>query len=89
MPIIKLTLEYDGRAYHGWQRQSSLPTVQAAVEAAVAGVAGRHLTVTGAGRTDAGVHAAGQVVSFQTNAKLTPDSWTRALNRHLPRDIAV
>jgi len=89
MPIIKLTLEYDGRNFHGWQRQADLPTVQAAVEAAVAKVAGRSATVTGAGRTDAGVHAAGQVASFRTNATLAPDAWARALNRHLPRDIAV
>jgi tRNA pseudouridine38-40 synthase len=89
MPIIKLTLEYDGRAYHGWQRQSRLPTVQAAVEAAVAAVTCRRVTITGAGRTDAGVHAQGQVASFRTAKRLTLDAWQRALNRHLPHDIVV
>jgi len=89
MPVIKLTLEYDGRAYHGWQRQSRLPSVQEAVETAVAEVTGRPGTVTGAGRTDAGVHAAGQVASFRTETRLTLDAWRRALNRHLPRDIVV
>jgi tRNA pseudouridine38-40 synthase len=89
MPIIKLTLEYDGRAYHGWQRQPRLPTVQAAVEAAVTAVTGKPVTVTGAGRTDAGVHAEGQVASFRTAAQLDSVAWRRALNRHLPREIVV
>jgi tRNA pseudouridine38-40 synthase len=89
MPIIKLTLEYDGRAYHGWQRQSRLPTVQAAVEAAITAVIGKPVIITGAGRTDAGVHARGQVATFRTAMRLTPDAWQRALNRHLPRDIVV
>ncbi len=89
MPIIKLTLEYDGRAYHGWQRQSHLPTVQAAVESAVAAVTGKPATVTGAGRTDAGVHAAGQVATLRTEKKLPANNWQRALNRHLPHDIVV
>ncbi len=89
MPIIKLTLEYNGRAYHGWQRQSRLSTVQAAVESAVAAVTGKSVTVTGAGRTDAGVHAQGQVATFRTEKKLAANNWLRALNRHLPHDIVV
>ncbi len=89
MPVIKLTLEYNGRAYHGWQRQSRLPTVQAAVESAVAAVTGKSVTITGAGRTDAGVHAAGQVATFRTEKRLAANNWQRALNRHLPHDIVV
>jgi tRNA pseudouridine38-40 synthase len=89
MPIVKLTLEYDGTAYAGWQRQPDQPTVQAAVEAAIAGVTQINTPVTGAGRTDAGVHALGQVASFHINRDMTPREWTRALNAHLPKSIVV
>jgi tRNA pseudouridine38-40 synthase len=89
MPIIKLILEYDGTAYAGWQRQPDRPTIQAAVEAAIAGVAQIHVPVIGAGRTDAGVHALGQVASFRIDRDLTPREWTRALNAHLPKNIVV
>jgi tRNA pseudouridine38-40 synthase len=89
MPIVKLTLEYDGTAYAGWQRQSDQPTIQAAVEAAIAGVTQITTPVIGAGRTDAGVHAMGQVASFRINRDMTPREWTRALNAHLPKDIVV
>ncbi len=89
MPIIKLTLEYDGTAYAGWQRQPNQPTVQAAVEAAIAGVTQINTPVIGAGRTDAGVHAMGQVASFHINRDMTPREWTRALNAHLPKSIVV
>ena len=89
MPIIKLILEYDGTAYVGWQRQIDRPTIQEAVEAAVAGVTQIHTTVIGAGRTDAGVHALGQVASFRIDRDMTPREWTRALNAHLPKSIVV
>lgn len=89
MPIVKLTLEYDGTAYAGWQRQLNQPTVQAAVEAAIAGVTQINIPVIGAERTDAGVHAMGQVASFRINRDMTPRGWTRALNAHLPKDIVV
>jgi tRNA pseudouridine38-40 synthase len=89
MPIIKLILEYDGTAYAGWQRQPDQPTIQAAVEAAVAGVTQLNVPVIGAGRTDAGVHALGQVASFRIDRDLTAREWTRALNAHLPKNIVV
>ncbi len=89
MPVVKLTLEYDGTAYAGWQRQPDRPTIQEAVETAVAGVTQLRVPVIGAGRTDAGVHALGQVASFRTDRNLTPREWTRALNAHLPATIAV
>ncbi len=89
MPIVKLTLEYDGTAYAGWQRQPNQPTVQAAVEAAIAGVTQINSPVIGAGRTDAGVHAMGQVASFRIDRDMTPRGWTRALNAHLPKSIVV
>jgi len=89
MPKLKLLLEYDGSKYYGWQRQSRLPTIQGTVEAAIAQIAGEQISVFGAGRTDAGVHAEGQVGHFKTKARLSPDAWHRALNSLLPDDIIV
>ena len=89
MPTIKLILEYDGTAYAGWQRQPDQPTIQEAVETAIAGVTQQHVPVIGAGRTDAGVHALGQVASFRIDRVMTPREWTRALNAHLPDTVAV
>jgi tRNA pseudouridine38-40 synthase len=89
MPNLKLVLEYDGTHYHGWQRQISLPTIQGILEEAIRKVADEKVTVIGAGRTDAGVHALGQVANFKTNSHLKPDTWQRALNSVLPEDIVV
>lgn len=89
MSNIRLTIEYDGTAYHGWQRQSSVPTIQRAIEFAIAGISREAVTVIGAGRTDAGVHALAQTANFHTGATLDPAAWRRALNALLPDDIAV
>jgi len=89
MPTFKLVLEYDGTNYHGWQIQPNLPTIQATIEATVCEVAQHDVDVIGAGRTDAGVHALGQVAHFSTTARLTAEEWQRALNGLLPPDIAV
>ena len=89
MPTFKLVLEYDGTNYHGWQIQPNLPTIQATIEAAICEVAQLDVDVIGAGRTDAGVHALGQVAHFSTTARLTAEEWQRALNGLLPPDIAV
>ena len=89
MPIIKLILEYDGTAYAGWQRQPDQPTIQEAIETAILGVTQINASVIGAGRTDAGVHALGQVASFRIERDMTPREWTRALNAHLPKSIVV
>jgi tRNA pseudouridine38-40 synthase len=89
MATVKLILEYDGTGYAGWQRQPDHPTVQEAVEAAIAGVTQTAVAVAGAGRTDAGVHALGQVASFHIDRDLSPREWTRALNAHLPETITV
>lgn len=89
MPVIKLTLEYDGSAYAGWQRQPNRPTIQEAIETAVERVSGIKVPVIGAGRTDAGVHALGQVASFHVEHPLPPRNWVRALNAHLPASITV
>ncbi|MDE3241523.1 MAG: tRNA pseudouridine(38-40) synthase TruA [Nitrospirota bacterium] len=89
MPTFKLILEYDGTSYAGWQRQPDQPTVQAALEDAIQKVTQTHIAVIGAGRTDTGVHALGQVVSFRSDKPLSPRDWRRALNAHLPPDISV
>ncbi|MDF0674689.1 MAG: tRNA pseudouridine(38-40) synthase TruA [Nitrospira sp.] len=89
MPIIKLILEYDGTAYAGWQRQPDQPTIQEALEIAILGVTQTSVSVMGAGRTDAGVHALGQAASFRIDRDMTPREWTRALNAHLPKSIVV
>jgi tRNA pseudouridine38-40 synthase len=89
MPVFKLTIEYDGTGYAGWQRQPDQPTVQAALEAAIQQVTQATIPVIGAGRTDAGAHAVGQVASFRTNKPLSAEEWLRALNGLLPADISV
>lgn len=89
MPTFKLVLEYDGTDYAGWQRQANAPTIQAAVEDTLAGIAETRITIVGAGRTDAGVHALGQVTTFHTDRRLTARDWLRALNARLPADISV
>ncbi len=89
MATIKLTIEYDGTAYAGWQRQPNRPTVQAAVEAAIQRITQTHIPMTGAGRTDAGAHALGQVVSFRSDKAMSAEEWVRALNGLLPPDISA
>ncbi len=89
MATFKLTLEYDGTAYRGWQRQADHRTVQAEVERALAAMTRHPVTVLGAGRTDAGVHALGQVASFRADTRLTPEAFLKGLNSLLPPDIAV
>ncbi len=86
---LRGTLQYDGAAYAGFQWQKNAPTVQGAVETAIAAVTGTANRVTAAGRTDAGVHARGQVVSFQTETGLETPVLLRALNATLPRDIVL
>lgn len=86
----KLTLEYDGAPFSGWQRQDNGPSVQEALERAVAGFCGEQVTVHGAGRTDAGVHALGQVAHLDIARKTDADTVRDALNFHLrPDPIAV
>ncbi len=89
MDHLKLILEYDGSCYHGWQRQPRHPTVQGILENILGKISGGRIKVTGAGRTDAGVHAEGQVASFSSVMRLKPDQWRRAINRLLPEDIRV
>jgi tRNA pseudouridine38-40 synthase len=89
MRTLKLTLAYDGAAYCGWQRQPGAPTVQGAIEDALARITGARPLTVGAGRTDAGVHALGQVASFETHSPLETAVIGRALNGVLPDDIVV
>jgi len=86
---FKLTLAYVGSAYAGWQRQPAAPTVQASMEEAAAPVAGADVTVAGASRTDAGVHARGQVAHLDCQIERAPEEIHAALNARLPDDIRV
>lgn len=86
---IKLTVAYDGTEYCGWQIQPNGKTVQEALNIAVEKLTGEKTTVTGSGRTDAGVHAKGQVAHFETNANIPPEKFAKALNVFLPQDIRV
>jgi tRNA pseudouridine38-40 synthase len=90
MPRYKLTIEYDGGPFRGWQRQSGGDSVQQALEEAVRKFCGEDVQVVGAGRTDAGVHATGQVAHLDLARTVTPETLRNALNHHLrPRPIAV
>jgi tRNA pseudouridine38-40 synthase len=89
MTTFKITLAYDGTDYVGWQRQANGVSIQAVIEDALRALDGRDVTVTGAGRTDAGVHALGQVAAFTIARELAPDALLRALNAHLPPAIRV
>jgi tRNA pseudouridine38-40 synthase len=86
---IVLVVEYDGRNYYGFQWQTKLPTIQSELEEAIRRVTGESSRVIAASRTDTGVHARGQVVSFRTKSSLTPQVFIRALNYYLPRAIAI
>lgn len=86
---IKLVIEYDGTDYHGWQVQDNARTVQGELRRAIARITGEEPTVTGASRTDAGVHARGQVCSFRTSSRIPTDRLPAAINANLPADIAV
>lgn len=89
MNNIKLTLEYDGTNYYGWQKQKNMKTIQGELEEAIYTVTKEQCEVTGSSRTDAGVHAKGFVANFKTNTKVPPNKFREALNVKLPNDIVV
>ena len=86
---ILLTIGYDGTAYSGWQFQENGPSIQDEVEKALRAALGEFVRVTGASRTDAGVHARGQRAHFDTAASIPPEKYPFVLNRYLPEDIRV
>jgi tRNA pseudouridine38-40 synthase len=90
---LKLLIEYDGTGYCGWQRQrgtaGGAPSIQAMLEAALAAVTGETAAVVGAGRTDAGAHALGQVAHLETRSRIEAARFPGALNANLPADIRV
>jgi tRNA pseudouridine38-40 synthase len=89
MPRIAVGLEYHGGDFAGWQLQPGLRTLQGVTEEALGHVAARRVALTCAGRTDAGVHAVGQVAHFDTEAVRTPRGWLLGANTHLPADVSV
>ena len=89
MRTVRLTIAYDGTEYVGWQRQDTGPSIQGCLEEALSRIEGRAVTLHGAGRTDAGVHALGQVASARLHTPLADARLARALNAHLPETIRV
>jgi tRNA pseudouridine38-40 synthase len=89
VPTVKLVLAYDGTRYVGWQVQPNGPSIQAELERALATLHKEPVRVTGAGRTDAGVHALGQVASFATDRPLPISAYVKGMNALLPEDVAV
>ena len=87
--VIRMALEYDGTCYYGFARQPRLPTIQGVMERALAELLGHPVRVTPGGRTDAGVHARGQVLSFRTEARMPAEAISPAVNARLPGDIVA
>ena len=84
---IKLTIQYDGTDYHGWQIQKNGKTIQQTLMDAIFAVTGEKVDLTGCGRTDAGVHGDNYICNFHTQSTLPPDRFVYILNNHLPDDI--
>src|SRR4051794_20010152 len=90
MPRYKIIVEYDGAPFSGWQYQDNVPSVQRAIMTAIEAFSGEAVMVQGAGRTDAGVHALGQVAHFDLSSERPPDTVRDALNAHLrPQPVAI
>ena len=89
MRNIKLTIEYDGTNYSGWQIQENGPSIQGEIETVLGIITGEKVRIHGSGRTDAGVHAKGQVANFKTSSAIPCERFAYALNGRLPRDIVI
>jgi tRNA pseudouridine38-40 synthase len=86
---FKLTIEYDGSRYHGWQRQPADLSIQAEIEKALAVMTRQSVILIGSGRTDAGVHGLGQVANFHSDTRIPPEALQKGLNSLLPDDIVI
>lgn len=89
MRNIKLTIEYDGKEFHGWQKQPGKLNIQGTIEKAIEHITGEQVDLMASGRTDRGVHALGQVANFKTNSKLPIDKFPIALNSNLKSAIRI
>ena len=89
MRRYKVTVSYDGSCYSGWQRQINTHSIQQEIESAIEKIEGKFISITASGRTDAHVHALGQVFHFDSEKDIKPENWKRALNSLLPKDIRI
>ncbi len=89
MRNIKLTIEYDGKDFNGWQKQPDKLNIQGTIEQAIERITGEKVELNASGRTDAGVHAIGQVANFKTNYELPIEKWPLALNANLKKSIVI
>lgn len=89
MRNIKLTIEYDGKEFNGWQKQPGKPNIQGSIEYAIEQITGEKVELNASGRTDAGVHALGQVANFKTNSDLPTEKFVIAINSKLKKSIRI
>ena len=89
MRNIKLTIEYDGKDFNGWQKQPNKPNIQGTIEYAIKQITGEDIELNASGRTDAGVHALGQVANFKTNSNLEIDKFPIAINSKIKKTIRI
>ena len=87
--LFKCMVAYDGSAYSGWQKQPNHESIQENIEEALETIHHKHIDIVGSGRTDAKVHAMGQVFHFESDNSMGMDAWKQALNRLLPKDIRI
>ena len=89
MRNIKLTIEYDGKDFNGWQKQPNKLNIQGTIEKAIESIVGHEVKLTASGRTDAGVHALGQVANFKTNSQIPIEKFAIAINSRLKKSIVI
>lgn len=89
MRNIKLTIEYDGKEFNGWQKQPNKLNIQGTIEKVISDITKEEIELIGSGRTDAGVHALGQVANFKTNSNIPIDKFAIAINSRLKKSIVI
>ena len=89
MRNIKLTIEYDGKDFNGWQKQPNKLNIQGTIEKAIEEITGEQIELNASGRTDAGVHSFGQVANFKTNNELPVDKFLLAINAKIKKSIVI